>query len=226
MLYNYYNIHDTYENKVFLLKNFIEWLRDKSVNMKFPLLREYEIDYSDKIVKDIINNKLHKVCTDIKPYILYSYFYHYIYNNDFEYLRKELEVDKYVMYWEMFAACLERSTARIMKKHVLVDHMVNYELYDSSEMCGIRIKPPNESYTDDMIYEGCQDFISNIDSFIKCYKDSIIINVNNFLADIIMEVTNYYHSFNYSYVWCDILALIIEDVNGTYGTEFTTNDYL
>ncbi len=225
-LFNYYDINDSYENKLSLIKAFIKWLKNKT-NDDFNIepIRKYEINYSDKIVNDIIKNGLHKNNTNLNSYLLYMYFYNYVYNEDFQNLYVELNVNDNLAYHSLLGSCIERSINRIIRKHDLVENMFNYNMYDDDQ-CGERVKPPYEDYPDTMVSEAIDDFVFNIKYYISCYKDTIIKNPKSFLDDIILELSNMYHGTNSTSVWIDILGGVIEEVNGMYDVKFDINDYL
>ena len=199
-LFNYYDIHTSYEFKKNLIHDWVYEKNAEAFKRKYnPVNSKNNIVYSSEITKDIIINNLHD---DVKFYLMKSFMIEYIYNEEFEFLYKSMNMTPNEVKDCAFYVCACEIEVKLNQKSEWFNKLFEQK-YDLEV----------DSLEDNIINQIIEEIDAQVEtamSYIRnflTYYDSYIINKKDFIINIVQDVSfavvdgdNLYYTFSEAFI--------------------------
>ena len=199
-LFNYYDIHTSYEFKKNLIHDWVYEKNAETFKRKYsPINSKNNIVYSSEITKDIIINNLYD---DVKFYLMKSFMIEYIYNEEFEFLYKSMNMTPNEVKDCAFYVCACEIEVKLNQKSEWFNKLFEQK-YDLEV----------DSLEDNIINQIIEEIDAQVEtamSYIRnflTYYDSYIINKKDFIINIVQDVSfavvdgdNLYYTFSEAFI--------------------------
>ena len=170
-LFNYYSINMLPEEKKRVIHDWIhEDLFDNFVS-KHVLIQVYNIKYSSRMVRDMIENGLVNDIA-VSSYILKRYMINYIFSDEFEYLYNKMSLDTEIIEHSILYACIYLALDKLSNYDNRVDQLLDKKYY-------LEVNSSEDHYIDGII-ENMQEEVKHTARELLYYIDVFVDKYSKF----------------------------------------------